>query len=207
MFNQLLLSIPFIISSHYILMYRGMRELKNLPNFPAVLLQTILCYVMYEINFYFSHRTLHLNMFYKHFHKQHHEWTSSIGVVATYCHPVEHLISNLMSVGVGPIVLNQMLKLGVHVIVIWIWVLILSTSTVIDHSNYHLPFFHSGERHDYHHLKFNVNYGATGWMDHLFGTDHRFNETVNAKRHRTLLSFESAREKFPDPVAKKVHDN
>lgn len=47
-------------------------------------------------------------------------------------------------------------------------------------------------------FRFNVNYGASGWMDWLFGTDASFKETINNERHRTLYTFESAREMFPD---------
>lgn len=36
-------------------------------------------------------------------------------------------------------------------------------------------------------------------MDSIFGTDKTFRETLNDIRHRTLFTFESAREKFPDP--------
>jgi len=154
------------------------------------------CLFFYEIAFYFSHRLMHHKLLYKYIHKQHHEWTSSVGIISMYCHPIEHLISNLGSVSLG------LLVLGSPVPAFWLWGAVILTTTIVDHSNYHLPFFHSSEFHDFHHLKFNVNYGAYGWMDFLMGTDERFKDTVNAQRHRTLFSFKSARELFPDPVKK-----
>lgn len=39
------------------------------------------------------HRLFHHPSLYKKFHKQHHEWTAPIGVVATYAHPLEHMVS------------------------------------------------------------------------------------------------------------------
>lgn len=38
-------------------------------------------------------RLFHHPTLYKRFHKQHHEWTAPIGVVATYAHPLEHLVN------------------------------------------------------------------------------------------------------------------
>lgn len=51
--------------------------------------------------------------------------------------------------------------------------------------------------------RFNLNYGGTGMMDSFFGTDKTFHSTIHAKRHRTLFSLKSARERFPDPPTQK----
>lgn len=42
----------------------------------------------------FSLRLFHHPSLYKHFHKQHHEWTAPIGVVSIYAHPLEHMVSD-----------------------------------------------------------------------------------------------------------------
>jgi hypothetical protein len=47
-------------------------------------------------------------------------------------------------------------------------------------------------------FRFNANYGASGWIDQLLGTDASFKNTINDKRHITLLSKKSAREIYPD---------
>ncbi|CRK91267.1 CLUMA_CG004946, isoform A [Clunio marinus] len=134
---------------------------------------------------------------YKKLRKLHHEWTSSIAIIALYSHPFEHFLVNLGSV-FGGIIIS-----GCHIATAWIWLGLLLISTLADHSGYHVPFLHSSEFHDYHHLKFNVNYGATGLMDYLFGTDKVFRHTINDIRHRTLYTFKSARELFPDPSNQK----
>ena len=56
----------------------------------------------------------------------------------------------------------------------------------------------SSERHDYHHLKFNQNYGTIGLFDYLHGTDSVFRSEVGYKRHVPLYTTRSAREVFPD---------
>ncbi|KAF2889500.1 hypothetical protein ILUMI_16673, partial [Ignelater luminosus] len=48
----------------------------------------------------------------------------------------------------------------------------------------------------------NQNYGLLGILDRLYGTDKKFREAVQHKRHVTLLSLDSAREMFPDPSPK-----
>ena len=79
----------------------------------------------------------------------------------------------------GPLLTNC------HILFMWFWFAKVIVNTNIDHSGYHLPFIHSSgmeagkyrvlggsrhcefptEHHDFHHLKFNVNYGTTGILD------------------------------------------
>lgn len=42
----------------------------------------------------FPLRLFHHPSLYKHFHKQHHEWTAPIGVVSIYAHPLEHMVND-----------------------------------------------------------------------------------------------------------------
>ena len=52
--------------------------------------------------------------FYK-YHKQHHEWTAPIGIVAVYCGPVEHFFGNMLPVAAGPFLFKS------HIFIAWIW--------------------------------------------------------------------------------------
>lgn len=114
--------------------------------------------------------------------------------MATYAHPVEHFFSNIFPVTLGAALLN------VPESTAWVFMTITSVSTLVDHSGYHLPFLHSPEFHDWHHLKFNECYGAFGFLDALHGSTKKFDQSIQYLRHRTLFSFKSARELYPDPI-------
>merc|ERR1712117_539511 len=164
----------------------------------TILWQFPLLLVIREFPFYYSHALLHHRLFYKRFHKMHHEWTAPIAMAGVYAHPVEHVVSNLFPVALGPMLLKC------HVVTAWMWYAYAVAYTVTTHSGYHLPWMMSPEYHDYHHLKFNLNYGTQDmFLDWFHGTDAKFwAPTGNGKRHKYLLTTKSARELYPDESEK-----
>jgi len=145
-----------------------------------------------EFGFYYTHRLFHHPLLYKHIHKQHHEWTSPMGLVSNYAHPIEHLVSNI-----SPTMLGSLL-VGPHLFTLWLWILVAKVCTVRNHSGYHLPFFNSPEFHDFHHLKFNTCYGAAGFLDRFHGTDALFLKSKASKRHKAFFSRTPISKQIPD---------
>ncbi|GFY38688.1 fatty acid hydroxylase domain-containing protein 2 [Trichonephila inaurata madagascariensis] len=122
--------------------------------------------VMNEIIFYYVHRILHLPFVYKYIHKRHHEWSAPIAITAIYGHPLEHISANIVSV------LSSFLILGSHMSVCWLWLNVAIFFTVNNHSGYQFPLMSSSPKfHDYHHMKFDQNYGLLGILDWMHGTD------------------------------------
>ncbi|CAO1298047.1 unnamed protein product [Diamesa serratosioi] len=194
--NQLFVSLPFT----YYLMKKANNfnnfDLRNVPSFSLLMRDLAICTWMFEFAFYISHRLLHSAFMYKHVHKTHHEWKTPLSIVSIYCHPVEHIMSNMFPALLGPFVMSS------HVSTSWIWLGITTITTLVDHSGFHIPFLHSSEAHDWHHLKFNESYGANGFMDSIHDTDEHFIDTINGKRHKTYWSGKSAREQYPDEIKK-----
>nr|KAG5706217.1 hypothetical protein BaRGS_019544 [Batillaria attramentaria] len=191
--NQILVGVPFVTVLYYAMRWRGNTfHPAQLSSWQQGLLEMVVIVAFEEIGFYYLHRLLHQPQLYQRFHKQHHEWTAPVGVVAIYAHPLEHATANLLPPVLGP------LLLGSHLATMWCWFALAFVSTTITHSGYHFPGFPSPEFHDFHHLKFNTNYGSLGIMDRLHGTDVMFRQSEARARHRVFFSL--------TPISQLVHD-
>ncbi|XP_050934661.1 fatty acid hydroxylase domain-containing protein 2 isoform X1 [Lates calcarifer] len=196
LFNQVFISGPMVVVVYYLMSWLGNPCSPELPTFHWALTELAAFAILEEILFYYSHRLFHHPGLYKHFHKQHHEWTAPIGVVAIYAHPLEHVISNMLPVVIGPVIL------GSHLSTTTLWYCLALVSTTISHCGYHLPFLPSPEFHDFHHLRFNQCFGVFGVLDRLHGTDTKFRQTKQYERHTLLTSLTPLTESIPDSPKK-----
>ena len=147
--NQILIGIPVLY--YTVLLGKKLvpeQNLRLVPSFFKLLIDIAGGSVIQEIIFYYTHRMLHHRWFYKHFHKQHHEWTAPISITAMYSHPVEQIISNFLPTSIPLLLMKSYLSTT------WVYLIIKAASTLIDHSGYHISFLNSPESHDYHHTKY-----------------------------------------------------
>ena len=147
LFNQVAVGLPLAHLSYRLMQWRGFPALRQLPTFHGFIAEMAGLILFEELGFYYSHRLLHHPLLYKRIHKLHHQWTAPVAVTAIYCHPLEHICSNLLPPFLGVFVL------GSHIATAWLWFGLAILSTLNAHSGYHLPFFPSPEAHDFHHLK------------------------------------------------------
>lgn len=191
LFNQTAVAIPLFLILYPISKWRGITIDVPFPSTLSFIWQFIVCIIVEEIGFYYSHRLFHHPLFYSRFHKKHHEWTAPIGLISIHAHPVEHVIANLMPPYLGVFIAGSGLKFA------WFWFAFALIFTSNSHSGYHFPFLPSAEAHDFHHAKFNNCFGVLGILDYLHGTDKQFRETINFKRHRTTWTTVPVKELYP----------
>ncbi|KAK8760647.1 hypothetical protein V5799_028086, partial [Amblyomma americanum] len=146
LWNQVFIQLPINVIFYWLKAMRGFDQSLSLPPWSRVAAHFACFVVIEEVLFYYSHRLLHHRLAYRRFHKKHHEWTAPVAITAVYCTPVEHVLSNVLPVVVGPALL------GSHLSVHWLWAVLTAPYGVIVHSGYHLPLLPSPQMHDFHHL-------------------------------------------------------
>ncbi len=179
--NWLLLGLPylyFICKLNESWIFTSSNQTPQLPQIPSVfvILRDLIAYIVIEeVMFYFSHRLLHWGSFYASIHKFHHKFTAPCAIAAIYAHPIEHMLSNVIPVAMGPLLMSS------HPITSMIWGLLALFNTMTVHSGYDLsayivfpaPYFH-----DWHHEKFNENFGAIQFLDYLLQTNKNYLNTI-----------------------------
>ena len=172
-FNLLFVSIIFMyIICVYIMPLRGAARYSDDWSVFQLLRDLPVILICEEIGFYLSHRLFHLPILYKHIHKQHHDFTAPFALAANYAHPIEHIVANLSPLLAGAVIM------GSHPFTITLWISGALINTSVSHSGWNLPMFFSPSFHDWHHEKFNENFGVLEVLDHWFKTDTRYRKAM-----------------------------
>lgn len=118
---------------------------------------------IHSIYFYILHWVFHTKFLYNSIHYMHHKNYVTVPYTAINCHILEHIFVNLMSVFIG----TKIWLCNKNSVIIWVW--ISTISSINSHSGFLRK--ETPDRHDYHHLLKNVNYGSGYiFMDKIFGT-------------------------------------
>ncbi|KAL5276005.1 FAXDC2.2 family protein [Megaselia abdita] len=191
LFNQFVMGAFSAVVFHLLMKHQGYTSVEKLPSLFTFIFHIGGCLLCNEVGAYYIHRFLHHKRIYKYIHKVHHEYTAPIAATASYCHPLEYVLNNLSPVYLGLYVTNC------HVVTGWVYFAWVIFNAVHEHSGYHLPFLPSTQAHDFHHAKFNVNYGIIGLLDWMHGTDATFRKNIAFKRHKRLFGLKPVDEIYP----------
>ena len=104
LFNHLVIS---HVANLHVLIHGPRTDVAVFPGLPEVLAHLAFFVVAAEVPHFYIHWAMHHKSVYKHVHKMHHEWTAPIAWEGVYCHPLEHIFLNLLSVGMGPTLLGR----------------------------------------------------------------------------------------------------
>ncbi|KAL1921771.1 uncharacterized protein VTP21DRAFT_10413 [Calcarisporiella thermophila] len=182
LFGHFFVELPLISLFHPTATLFGMQITQvPFPHWQTMAMQIAFFFVFEDTFHYWFHRLLHYGPFYKHIHKQHHEYAAPFGLCAEYAHPVEVLILGTGTIG-GPL-LWVMATGNLHIITVYIWITLRLLQAIDAHSGYDfpwslrhfLPFWSGAEHHDYHHMAFVNNYSTSfRWWDAMMGTDKKY---------------------------------
>lgn len=170
-----------------------------IPTWEIWVLHLAFNFFLCDLGDYWNHRMFHSPWLYKTFHKQHHEFKSTIGLTAVYASPLCDLFVNSLPTMVGSLIWRP------HPLIFLVFVAIRIEEAVegllrekkyktkntvintnlniqtIEHCGFEIPFsiwslFRDNGHHDFHHSHNIGCYGTFGFWDFICGTDKHYRQ-------------------------------
>lgn len=128
--------------------------------------------VLHEFYFYWTHRWMHIPVFYRRIHAVHHYSVHATPWASFSFHPFEAVVQ-------AAFLPLTVLALPIHPTVVIAYLTFMTLTAISNHSGHELiplkwvtSWFISGEHHALHHKKFNGNFGLYfRFLDQLHGTE------------------------------------
>ena len=178
LFNHLLI-LPIVSAESLIRGESNFRcDRETFPDSFEIISQIVIFMISEDFCFYWAHRFLHWDYIYPYIHKRHHLWINSISIASEYAHPIEFIVSNVLTTNIAPLIFNK----RTHILTMYIWVILRLGETTDGHCGYEfswspyrlIPLSGSSEFHNFHHLNYKGNYAS------FFSVWDRVLKTVNA---------------------------
>lgn len=162
----------------------------EIPGPLEMFLSLIVQVISNEILFFYGHWLFHASPFlYGHIHKIHHEFKAPCAMAAIYAHPIELLVADFIPLGAGILMFNH----NLYAAAVFITFAVLGTQT--HHCGFRWPWIaehgNQPDFHDFHHEKFNCNYGNIGFLDALHGTSMGCHKDMEASMKKEALKAQA----------------
>ena len=156
----------------------------KVPSVPETIKYLALLYFLEDFFFYSAHYLLHTPFLYRHVHKIHHEYNTSVSIAGFHMHIFEAFLSN----GLPSKIYISLVSLAfgeIHITIVTIWMILRMYDAHNGHSGYNfswtpiqiLPFCANDDFHDFHHSHNCGNYSSQLRIwDIVFGTSKPFKE-------------------------------
>eukprot|EP01095_Lingulamoeba_sp_RSL-Kostka_P012227 TRINITY_DN47_c0_g1_i1.p1 TRINITY_DN47_c0_g1~~TRINITY_DN47_c0_g1_i1.p1 ORF type:complete len:266 (-),score=41.46 TRINITY_DN47_c0_g1_i1:167-964(-) len=180
--KETFISMPIFIVVYYYVWFQD-KIFISLPSLSEFFLHIAILWFWADGYFYWSHRLMHHRIFYKRFHKKHHEFKTTIGIASNYVTFGESVFVNLISTYFGVFLVTP------HVFTLFVFLLTRFEETCEEHSGYNFWFspwrlLRRVEHHDYHHSHNKGAFGTFYFWDKFCGTDDHFNAFLEKNKQK-----------------------
>ncbi|BEI89683.1 uncharacterized protein CcaverHIS019_0210450 [Cutaneotrichosporon cavernicola] len=173
--NQIFVNLPLIYG---VSRWAILDTSSNLPGWWKTFGVYFGCMFCEEAGFYFVHRLVHHPKLYAKIHKMHHQFTAPVAFASTYCTLAEQVFSNIGPILIGIVIMRP------HWSLMILFFCSLEIGTLCTHSDYNIPGLYDALIHDWHHYAFTENFGPTGLLDDILGTNKQYKVWLAELRRR-----------------------